>query len=58
MDHWMWDITMYMVSLDIQIREPGSDVILAKAKTVRTSLVRKSQKNMVSETLTKLLKNQ
>jgi hypothetical protein len=57
MDRWIWDITMYMLSLDIQLREPGSDVILANAKTVRSSLVRKSQKEMVRETLDKLLKN-
>lgn len=57
-DQWMWDVTMYMLSLELQLREPGSDAVLATAKTVRTSLVRKSQKEMVRETLTKLLKNQ
>lgn len=56
-DRWMWDMTMYMLSLDVQLREPGSDYNLASAKTVRTSLVRKSQREMVRETLTKLLKN-
>jgi hypothetical protein len=56
-DKWMWDITMYMISLDVQLREPASDATLAVAKTVRTSLVRKSQKEMVRETLTKLLKS-
>jgi hypothetical protein len=56
-DQWMWDITMYMLSLEIQLREPGSDAVFATAKTVRTSLVRKSQKEMVRETLAKLLKN-
>lgn len=50
-DKWMWDITMYMLSLDVQLREPGTDVVLATAKTVRTSLVRKSQDEMVRETL-------
>lgn len=57
-DRWVWDMTMYMISLDVQLREPGSDVILATAKTVRSSLIRKSQQEMVRETLTKLLKNQ
>lgn len=57
-DRWTWDLTMYMLSLDIQLREPGSDFTLASAKTVRTSLARKSQKEMVRETLTKLLKDQ
>ncbi len=54
-DKWMWDITMYLLSLDLQVREPGSDAIFATAKTVRTSLVRKSQKEVVQETLNKLL---
>jgi len=57
MDRWTWDITMYMISLDMQVREPGSDFALVTAKTVRTSTLRKSQKEMVRETLTKLLKN-
>lgn len=57
MDRWMWDMTMYMISLDVQLREPGSDTILATAKTVRSSLVRKSQQEMIRETLDKLLKN-
>jgi hypothetical protein len=57
MDRWMWDITMYMISLDIQIREPGTEAILANAKTARSSLVRKSQEEMVRETLNKLLHN-
>lgn len=57
-DRWVWDITMYMLSLDVQLREPGSDYNLASAKTLRSSVIRKSQREMVRETLTKLLKNQ
>jgi hypothetical protein len=53
----MWDITMYMISLDVQLREPRTDVTLGVAKTTRTSLARKSQREMVRETLIKLLKN-
>ncbi len=53
-DRWMWDITMYMWSLDVQLREPGSDVVLATSKTVRSSLVRRSQKEMVQETVAKI----
>jgi hypothetical protein len=57
MDRWVWDMTMYMLSLDVQLREPQSDTILATAKTVRSSLIRKSQQEMVRETLDKLFKN-
>jgi hypothetical protein len=56
-DKWFWDITMYMLSLDVQLREPGSDMVLANAMTVRSSLVRKSQKEMIRETITKLVTN-
>jgi hypothetical protein len=58
MDRWVWDITMYMLSLDVQLREPGTDTILATTKTVRSSLIRKTQQEMIRETLTKLFKNQ
>jgi|GEM_PF-5746155 len=47
---------MYMIRLDIQIVDPASDATLAVAQTVRTSLVRKSQQEMVRETLTQLFK--
>jgi hypothetical protein len=56
-DKWFWDITMYMLSLDVQVREPGSDMVLASATTVRSSLVRKSQKEMIRETMEKLITN-
>lgn len=56
-DQWMWDMTMYMLALELQLRDPASGAVLATAKTTRTSLVRKSQKEMIEETLTTLLKN-
>lgn len=56
-DKWAWDITMYMLNLELQAREPGSDAIFATAKTTRTSLVRKSQREMVRETVGKLIEN-
>jgi hypothetical protein len=55
-DKWAWDITMYMIRLDVRLQAPGSKMPLVIAKTTRTSLVRKSQQEMVRETLTKLLK--
>ena len=57
MDKWTWDMTMYLLSLDVQLRQPGSDATLATAKTLRTSAVRRSQKEMVRETLAKLLED-
>ncbi len=50
-DRWMWDITMYMLKLDIQIRDGTSGAILAKGEVMRPSLQRKSPEGMVEETL-------
>lgn len=56
-DKWAWDVTMYMLNLELQAREPGTDAIFATARTTRTSLVRKSQREMVRETVGKLIEN-
>jgi len=50
-DRWMWDITMYMIKLDVQIRDGTSGAILAKGEVMRPSLQRKSPEGMVEETL-------
>ena len=50
-DRWMWDITMYMIKLDIQIHDGSSGAVLAKGEVMRPSLQRKSPEGMVEETL-------
>lgn len=55
-DKWMWDITMYMIELSIQLREPQSRMVLATSHSRRTSLVRKSPEGMVEEVLTEIFK--
>jgi hypothetical protein len=50
-DRWMWDITMYMIRLTIQIRDGTSRAILSSAESYRPSLERRSQEEMVAETL-------
>jgi hypothetical protein len=50
-DRWMWDITMYMIRLDIQMRDGASGGILANGEVMRPSLQRKSPEGMVEETL-------
>jgi hypothetical protein len=55
-DRWMWDITMYMIQLDMQIRDPDSRVVLASGKSYRPSLERKSPEGMAEEVLTEILK--
>lgn len=50
-DRWMWDITNYLIFLKIQFRDAESNLLLARGKSYRTSLVRKSVDEMVQETL-------
>lgn len=55
-DKWMWDITMYMIELNVQVRQPKTQAALASGHSLRTSLVRKSPPEMVAEVLTDLFK--
>ena len=55
-DKWFWDITMYMLELTIQIREPKTDYPLASGNSLHTSLTRKSPPEMVDEVLTNIFK--
>lgn len=50
-DRWMWDITMYMLKLDVQVRDGRSGAILATGEVMRPSLQRKSPEGMVEEVL-------
>lgn len=50
-DKWMWDITMYMLELNIDFRDPETNYKFASGRSYRTSLVRKSPEEMVEEVL-------
>jgi hypothetical protein len=50
-DRWMWDMTMYMLKLDLQVRDGASGAVLAKSEVMRPSLQRKSPEGMVNEAL-------
>jgi ethanolamine ammonia-lyase small subunit len=50
-DRWMWDITMYMLELRIQIRDPASEYAFASGQSYRTSLARKDPEEMVREVI-------
>jgi hypothetical protein len=50
-DRWMWDITMYMLEITIELHNPDSDFIFASGKSYRTSLVRKPPEEMIDEVL-------
>jgi hypothetical protein len=55
-DSWAWDITMYMIRLNIQLRDGSTGSILAAGESMRPSLQRKSPEGMVEEVLTEILK--
>lgn len=55
-DKWMWDITMYMIELNVQLRKTQSDIAFATGHSFRTSLGRKSPAEMVEEVLTEISK--
>lgn len=57
-DKWMWDITMYLIRLTVQVREPKSRNILASAESYRPSLERKSPEEMVTEVLNEIFKKE
>lgn len=50
-DKWMWDITMYLLELTIEVRDPKTNYIFAKGHSYRTSLARRSPEAMVEEVL-------
>ena len=50
-DKWMWDITMYMLELEIDLRDPDTNYEFATGRSYRTSLARKKPEEMVREVL-------
>jgi len=57
-DRWMWDMTMYMVELTIQFRNPSNNFPVATGNSLHTSLTRKSPAEMVEEVLTNIFNAQ
>jgi hypothetical protein len=53
-DRWTWDITMYMMELNIQLRAPQTQMVLASGKSFRPSLQRRSPEEMAKEILTSI----
>jgi hypothetical protein len=56
-DRWMWDITMYLLELRVNLREPATDFPLATGHSMHTSLTRLSPEDMVNEVFDKIFKN-
>jgi hypothetical protein len=50
-DKWAWDITMYMLQLTVQFRNPKTEMPLATGECFFSSFIRRSPPEMVKETL-------
>jgi hypothetical protein len=57
-DKWMWDMTMYMLELTVQLRNPSNNFPMATGNSYHTSLARKSPPEMVDEVLTNIFNAQ
>ncbi len=55
-DKWMWDLTMYMLQLNLEIRDGKDMRLLASGKSRRPSLARKSPEEMAKEILVRIFK--
>lgn len=50
-DRWFWDITNYMIELNLIIRDPKTGYPMAEGESIRTSLARKDPTDMAKEIL-------
>lgn len=56
-DNWRWDVTNYMLRINIQFRDGKNKALIVTGESYRTSLVRRSPEEMIKETLEEMLKN-
>lgn len=56
-DKWMWDITMYMLRLDIQVRDAADGSVMASGQSYRPSMQRRSPEVMAREVLEEIFNN-
>ena len=56
-DRWFWDISNYMIQLNIEIRNPKTNYPIAIGESIRTSMARKSPNEMAREVLESIFKS-
>ena len=54
-DKWYWDMSMYMLSLEIIVRDKETNDYIAESFVERTSLIRKNTKEMAREALSEII---
>lgn len=50
-DKWMWDITMYMISISMKLNDPDTGFPLAYGQALHTSLTRQTPRETIDEVL-------
>ena len=53
-DKWMWDMTMYLLKLDVSLVDADNMVPISETSILRTTSIRRSKKYMVREALSEL----
>jgi hypothetical protein len=56
-DQWQWDMSNYMIKIDIQFRDAKDGALIMSGNSFRTSLVRRTPETMIKETLEEMLKS-
>jgi hypothetical protein len=54
-DKWMWDITMYMISISMKLNDPNTGFPLAYGQALHTSLTRQTPRETIDEVLSNML---
>ena len=54
-DNWYWDMSMYMIRLEMKVREKATNELIAESVVERTSLIRKNTKEMAREVLSEMV---
>ena len=55
-DQWKWDMSNYMIEIDIQFRDAEDGALIMTGESYRRTLVRGTPETMIKETLEEMLK--
>jgi len=47
-DRWQWDMSMYLLSMRIDLRDPKTNALLATGSSMQTSLARKPAEEVIA----------
>lgn len=47
-DRWQWDMSMYLLSMRIDLRDPQTNALLATGNSMQTSLARKPAEEVIA----------